>query len=143
METPRNVEQRTLSSSLPDRSHVLTSKKKIDIQLEQYVTSVLTEDPTTVLESVKQIRRLLSQSTLGYFQLVLEDGQYVDDVIQTGVIPTFVKFLSYDSMPKLQFEAVWALTNIASGTSEQVWNDSSFFYGELNSLLVDGLRCKC
>ena len=72
------------------------------------------------MDSVKQIRRLLSQSSFGYFQLVLEDGQYVDDVIQTGVIPAFVKFLSYDSMPKLQFEAVWALTNIASGTSEQV-----------------------
>ena len=37
-----------------------------------------------------------------------------------GVVPSFVKFLSYDSMQKLQFESVWALTNIASGNAEQV-----------------------
>lgn len=82
--------------------------------------SVLTEDPTTLLQAVKQIRRLLSQSRNGSCALLAEDGQYVDDVIQTGVVSSFVKFLGYSHMPKLQFEAVWALTNIASGTSEQV-----------------------
>jgi hypothetical protein len=39
--------------------------------------------------------------------------------MEAGLVSVFVQMLECDDMPDLQFEAAWALTNVASGSSDQ------------------------
>lgn len=76
--------------------------------LPQMIQGVMGADPTVQTECTTQFRRLLS----------IEKNPPIQQVIESGVVPRFVEFLGRDDNPALQFEAAWALTNIASGTSE-------------------------
>lgn len=75
----------------------------------QTAARVKSADLTERYEGTKQFRMMLSVS-----------GDIpIQAVIDTGVVPRLVQFISEDEDTALQFEAAWALTNIASGTGPQ------------------------
>lgn len=67
------------------------------------------DDPTVQLMSVQSARKLLSS----------DRNPPIDQLIASGILPILVECLKCHDNPPLQFEAAWALTNIASGTSAQ------------------------
>ncbi|KAG6502991.1 hypothetical protein ZIOFF_035280 [Zingiber officinale] len=71
-------------------------------------TEAVSNDNSMQLEAVMNFHKLLS----------IERSPPIEEVVQSRVVPQFVEFLMREDYPQLQFEDAWALTNIASGTSE-------------------------
>lgn len=71
------------------------------------LTSVSSDDDT--FKAIQSTRRLLSR----------EKNPPIDKVIKANLVPSLISWLQYDAHTDIQFEAAWAVTNIASGTSEQ------------------------
>lgn len=76
---------------------------------EEVIMGMMSADETTQFIATQACRKVLSR----------ERNPPIDRMIRLGVVPRCVEFLSRNNNADLQFEACWALTNIASGTSEQ------------------------
>nr|CAD7444818.1 unnamed protein product [Timema bartmani] len=77
--------------------------------LEQLVANAASDNPPVQLNAVQSARKLLSS----------DRNPPIDALIESGILPILVRCLECHDNPSLQFEAAWALTNIASGTSMQ------------------------
>jgi hypothetical protein len=88
-----------------DNDHEQTRR----LNLNDIISKSQNSDLTIRFEGIRSARKLLS----------IDRNPPIDDLINLNFLPILVQCLSYDQYPELQFEAAWALTNIASGNSQQ------------------------
>lgn len=87
-----------------EKGLVLTVK-----DIPEMARQVMADDYEQQFEGTQNFRKLLS----------IAKNPPIQEVINSGVTPRLVELLRDDTRPDVQFQAAWALTNIASGNQEQ------------------------
>uniref|UniRef100_A0A914VKV3 IBB domain-containing protein n=1 Tax=Plectus sambesii TaxID=2011161 RepID=A0A914VKV3_9BILA len=105
----RNIPTASVDSDDASTSQVISPARE---NLDLIVENAKSSDPEVQLQAIQQARKLLSS----------DRNPPIDDLIASGILPILVECLKTTTpnfSANLQFEAAWALTNIASGTSSQ------------------------
>ncbi|XP_053713361.1 importin subunit alpha-1-like isoform X2 [Synchiropus splendidus] len=100
-------------SSFPDEealSPEFVPDDVASISIDDIIENVNSDDREAQTRGCQAARKLLSH----------ERNPPLKEIIDAGLLSRFVLFLGMDDEPKLQFEAAWALTNIASWHAQQV-----------------------
>lgn len=105
----RNLTNFSAISDSEDEGNISDMQvSQFDQELPTMLEHINSDDIQLQLDTTLKFRKLLSK----------EKNAPIQQVIQCGVVPRLVHFLS-SPLSMLQFEAAWALTNVASGSGEQ------------------------
>ena len=88
---------------------VFTQQQREGNDMQDWIAKLQGQTLEEVFAATQHFRKLLS----------LEKNPPIQRVIDAGVVPQLVHLCKAEPHPKLQYEAAWALTNIASGSSAQ------------------------
>lgn len=106
----RNISIEPEASPLSDNNGKgLSDFNRQPMGVSEIMEKINSDDPGVQLIGVQAARKLLSKAK----------HPPLDVIIQSGAVPRIVKLLEATDNVTMQFEAAWALTNIASGTSQQ------------------------
>lgn len=132
-ELRRRRENQSVELRKAKRDETLAKRRNFNIQAEDSDDeddSKKDDDSSFMTQLQQELPRMMEQIQSDNFDLQLaatvkfrqilsrERNPPIDLVIQSGVVPLLVNFMT-DQPEMLQLEAAWALTNIASGSSEQ------------------------
>ncbi|KAH8389199.1 hypothetical protein KR009_005090, partial [Drosophila setifemur] len=87
----------------------LNDQSPVQLSVDETVAAMNSEDQERQFLGMQTARKMLSR----------EHDPPIDLMIGHGIVPVCICFLQNTTNTPLQFEAAWALNNIASGTSDQ------------------------
>ncbi|MBZ3872335.1 Importin subunit alpha-8 [Sciurus carolinensis] len=82
--------------------------KGVSLSLDEIIKGVNSSDPVVCFQATQAARKMLSW----------EQNPPLNSFVEAGLISRLVEFLKSSLHSYLQFEAAWALTNIASGMEQ-------------------------
>jgi len=95
---------------VPDSSHLSGHKQAHEQKIVDFNAKMMSDNKDQVLEGLVGIRKLLS----------IANNPPIQQVVDSGIVPRILSFMSLSESPAFQFEAAWTITNICSGTSQHV-----------------------
>ncbi|KAK6635672.1 hypothetical protein RUM44_000926 [Polyplax serrata] len=103
----RNVAVPDASSPI-DENNTSADVRSV-MTIPEIMSAINSGDDNFTFQALQDARKILSR----------ERFPPIYDIINSGVVPHLVEFLSDKYSESFQFEACWALTNIASGNSDE------------------------